>query len=153
MKNRDIMIEHIKEMSGADEVIENEIKFGGLHGCNGFNCPDGHNPENCGGCPYEMFWEREDKEEDVKPCNTHFLKILPRWYQDIESGKKNFEIRRYDRPFEVGDILVLQEYERGRYTGRAIQKEIEYIYAGDGTYGLSQEFCILGIKDGKRIER
>lgn len=89
----------------------------------------------------------------MRPCNTHFLKILPRWYQDVESGKKNFEIRRNDRPFEVGDVLVLQEYERGRYTGREIQKEIEYIYTGDGTYGLSEEFCILGIKDGKRVQR
>ena len=91
--------------------------------------------------------------EEKIPCNTHFLKILPKWYEDVESGKKKFEIRRNDRPFAVGDILVLQEYERGRYTGREIQKEIEYIYTGDGTYGLSDEFCILGIKDGKTIKR
>ena len=88
-----------------------------------------------------------------RPCNTHFLKILPKWFEDVKSGKKKFEIRRNDRNFETGDILVLQEYEKGKYTGREIQKEIEYIYIGNGLYGLSEDFCILGIKDGKTIEQ
>ena len=88
-----------------------------------------------------------------RPCNTHFLKILPKWFEDVKSGKKKFEIRKNDRNFEIGDILVLQEYEKGKYTGREIQKEIEYIYCGNGLYGLSEDFCILGIKDGKTIVR
>lgn len=86
-------------------------------------------------------------------CNTHFLKIQPIWFEDVKSGKKNFEIRQNDRNFAVGDILVLQEYDHGQYTGREIQKEIEYIYHGDGYYGLAEGFCVLGIKDGKTIQR
>lgn len=77
---------------------------------------------------------------------VHELKILPKWFDDVASEKKNFEIRRADRDFKVGDILVLKEYERGRYTGREIKRIIQYIYKGDGTYGVSEEFWILGLK-------
>lgn len=77
---------------------------------------------------------------------THKLKILPKWFDDVLNERKKFEIRKNDRDFKVGDKLLLQEWERGKYTGREILKEIEYIYHGDGTYGLSEEYCILGLK-------
>lgn len=83
----------------------------------------------------------------MRPCNTHELKILPQWFADVMTGKKNFEIRRYDRDFQEGDYLLLKEWDKGRYTGREITKRIQYIYEGDGTYGLSDEFCILGLED------
>ena len=77
----------------------------------------------------------------------HLLKILPKWYEDVASGVKNFEIRKNDRDFKVGDYLLLKEWEEGKFTGRELTRYIEYIYKGDGTYGLSNDFCILGIKD------
>lgn len=77
---------------------------------------------------------------------THELKILPKWYADVESGKKNFEIRVNDRDYKVGDTLVLQEYDKGNYTGREITRKIQYIYQGNGAYGLSEEYCILGLE-------
>ena len=76
----------------------------------------------------------------------HELKILPKWYENVESNKKNFEIRRNDRDFKVGDTLVLQEYEEGSYTGRQITRKIQYIYQGNGDYGLSEGYCILGLE-------
>lgn len=78
---------------------------------------------------------------------THELKILPRWFEDVKSGKKNFEIRRADRNFKVGDTLVLKEYEHGGFTGREITRSIKYIYKGDGTYGISEDFCIIGLQE------
>lgn len=76
----------------------------------------------------------------------HELKILPKWYEDVESSKKNFEIRRNDRDFKVGDTLILQEYEEGSYTGRQITRKIQYIYQGNGDYGLSEGYCIMGLE-------
>ena len=84
--------------------------------------------------------------EDNIFYTTHELKILPKWFDDVVNEVKNFEIRRADRPYRVGDRLLLREYEKGRFTGRRVTREIEYIYQGDGTYGLSEEFCILGLK-------
>ena len=83
---------------------------------------------------------------------THKLKILPKWYDDVLNERKKFEVRKNDRDFKVGDILLLQEWERGKYTGREILKEIEYIYHGDGAYGLSEEYCILGLKEMKQCD-
>ncbi len=81
---------------------------------------------------------------------THELKILPKYFGDVAKGVKNFEIRRSDdRQFEVGDILILKEYERGAFTGREVTREIEYIYQGDGSYGLSPMFSILGMRGVK----
>lgn len=42
---------------------------------------------------------------------THELKILPKYFEDVMTGKKNFEIRKNDRDFKVGDYLLLKEYE------------------------------------------
>ena len=83
---------------------------------------------------------------DRIPCNTHELKILPKWFEDVQSHKKNFEIRKADRDFNIGDYLILKEWERDKYTGRYVVRQIEYIYKGDGKYGLSEDYWILGLK-------
>lgn len=43
---------------------------------------------------------------------THELKLDTKFFDDVKSGKKNFEIRKNDRDFENGDILVLKRYFR-----------------------------------------
>lgn len=78
---------------------------------------------------------------------VHELKILPKWFNDVRSRKKNFEMRKNDRDFKVNDKLILKEWERGKYTGKELERFIEYIYYGDGTYGLSDEYVILGLTE------
>ena len=89
-----------------------------------------------------------DKREmtDKISCNTHELKILTKWFEDVQSNKKNFEIRKSDRNYEVGDYLILKEWHRRKFTGRYVIRQIEYIYKGNGKYGLSKDYCILGLK-------
>lgn len=43
---------------------------------------------------------------------THFLKIAPNYLDAIKSGEKTFEVRRDDRGFQTGDLLVLKRYGR-----------------------------------------
>lgn len=81
----------------------------------------------------------------------HELKILPKWFEDICSLKKTFEIRKNDRDYQVGDTLVLKEWNRGKYTGREVKRTISYIYYGDGTYGLSKEYVIMAIKGARAV--
>jgi hypothetical protein len=76
---------------------------------------------------------------------THELKILPEFYNDILSGKKNFEIRKADRDFQEGDKIILKECD-GVFTGRELERWIGYIHRGNGEYGLSEGYCILGLK-------
>lgn len=79
---------------------------------------------------------------------THELKIAPKWYEDVARCVKNFEIRNCeDREFKAGDTLILREWNRGKYTDRPLLvRTIEYVYKSDGTYGLSDNWCILGMK-------
>lgn len=75
----------------------------------------------------------------------HCLKIEPQYYIDIESGIKTFEIRYNDRDYKVYDILYLQEYCNGKYTGREIEKEICYIM--DNPQFCKEGYVVLGIRD------
>ncbi|MBC2164642.1 DUF3850 domain-containing protein [Listeria booriae] len=60
---------------------------------------------------------------------THALKIYPEYFQSIWDRKKMFEIRKNDRGYQVGDFVVLSEYnsETGLYTGRAVSAYISYM--------------------------
>ena len=76
---------------------------------------------------------------------THELKILPEYFKAVRDYTKNFEIRKCDREYHVGDVLLLREWDGNKYTGEKVKREIEYIYKGDGSYGLAEGYCILGI--------
>ena len=48
----------------------------------------------------------------------HRLKTLPQYYQPIIEGRKPFEIRKNDRNFQIGDEVILNEWDGENYTGR-----------------------------------
>ena len=76
----------------------------------------------------------------------HYLKTLTHFYQDVESGKKNFEVRFNDRNFQIYDILHLQEFiPPNKYTGREITKEVSYILS-DVDY-CKEGYLIMGLKE------
>ena len=58
---------------------------------------------------------------------THYLKTIQPYYDEVESGNKTFEIRVNDRNYQVGDILILQEWTGTDYTGKSITKQVTYI--------------------------
>lgn len=57
----------------------------------------------------------------------HNLKILPEYFDAIVSGKKTFEVRFKDRDYQVDDILLLQEWVDGQYTGRSLEAKVTYL--------------------------
>lgn len=75
---------------------------------------------------------------------VHELKILPNFLEDIIKGIKTFEVRFYDRPYMVGDYLLLKEYVNNQYTGRFTVVKITYIFT-DEDY-VKCNYCILGIE-------
>lgn len=60
---------------------------------------------------------------------THFIKIEPKYFLHVIGKNKKNEIRKNDRKYKIGDIVVLQEYEKetNSYTGRTAIVEITYI--------------------------
>lgn len=76
----------------------------------------------------------------------HALKTEIAYFKDIQSGTKVFEVRRYDRPFQVNDDIVLQEWHPNDkiYTGNEWHGKITYILADERF--CKKGYCILGIK-------
>ena len=54
----------------------------------------------------------------------HEIKLSHLFFDDVQSGKKNFELRRDDRNYQVDDV----------------------IYKLTGYVGLEPTYCILGIE-------
>lgn len=81
---------------------------------------------------------------------THALKTWTEFYKSIESGEKRFEVRKADRPFRVGDDLLLQEWNNkdNCYTGKECKLRIVYILSG-GQFGIQDGYCVMGLKDGE----
>ena len=77
---------------------------------------------------------------------THELKILPEYFDAVAKREKTFEIRKNDRDYKVGDSLMLKEWHHGKYTGRRIMRYVNYIYYGDGTYGIPEGVCVMNLK-------
>ena len=67
----------------------------------------------------------------------HYLKIKPEYFRAIEHGDKTFEVRFNDRNFQKYDILHLQEWLGGEYTGRVIDAEVTYLF-------YDKDFCKEG---------
>jgi len=74
----------------------------------------------------------------------HRLKTLPQHFNAVVAGHKTFELRKNDRDFQVGDVLVLQEWDGKSYTGSASSHIIKHKLTGP-LYGLEAGFCILSI--------
>lgn len=83
-----------------------------------------------------------DGYEVEKEPTIHELKILPEYFEAVVSGDKRFEIRKNDRNYEKGDILRLNEYQDGQYTGDVHVAEITYIT----DYAQQDGYVVLGIK-------
>ena len=79
---------------------------------------------------------------------THELKVWPGCFTAVESGAKPFDVRENDRHFQVGDLLLLREYEpeSEQYTGRTLTRWISYRLLG-GSFGVAEDWCVLGFQE------
>jgi hypothetical protein len=86
----------------------------------------------------------------------HELKTWPEHFSEIVAGRKNFELRRNDRDFKVGDELLLREYwyqycnpdgsSKEGYSGRILHRRIDYVLDSYGAvYGVEKGYVILSL--------
>ncbi len=93
----------------------------------------------------------------------HVVKCLPEYFTAAETDNKPFEVRRKDRPYQVGDLLAMNEFapfeyefgseeerERfsrvsdcGRYSGKWLLFRITYIL--DNPQFCKDGMVILGL--------
>lgn len=82
----------------------------------------------------------------------HQLKTEHKYFEDVVSGIKKFEVRNNDRGFEVGDFLALNELseqpinDAGEHgvTGRCCLVEVSYVLADERF--LPAGTVVLGIE-------
>ncbi len=89
-----------------------------------------------------MRYRREFKEG--RGMKVHELKIYSKYFIDIASGIKNFEIRKNDRDFKKGDFLHLKEVENEttNYTGFGMFVKVDYIHEG---LGMQEGYVCMAI--------
>lgn len=87
-----------------------------------------------------------------KSGKTHELKLWPGFFDRVLDGTKTFEVRRMDRSYQVGDDLVLREWNRHTrdYTGRRLRVRITYIAQPHALAmvfeGWPMRVCVMGIR-------
>lgn len=83
----------------------------------------------------------------------HKLKTEERYFDAVERGEKTFEVRKNDRAFQTGDMLVLiKTDEKGyhitepdnRFKDITIRRRITYLLQG-GQFGIEPQYCVLGL--------
>lgn len=90
----------------------------------------------------------------------HVLKTLEDYWDAVERGDKNFEVRRDDRGFQRGDVLILRrvhwadfrdgkrelvESRDSRNARRELRRKITYVLTG-GQFGIDAGFVVLGLR-------
>lgn len=105
------------------------------------------------------------------PRKVHDLKCWPEPFAAVLDGRKTVEIRLNDRDYQVGDRLILREFDpekehveqpteaesisrfhkprpytvRGTFTGRACAVDVTHVLAG-GQFGLDVDYVALSVR-------
>ena len=76
----------------------------------------------------------------------HYIKAWPEFFGPVKKKKKQFEMRKNDRDYKEGDILVLQEWNMGGtgYTGKECVRVVTFILT-EG-FGLMGGYCCMSVR-------
>lgn len=88
--------------------------------------------------------------DDLQLNQIHQLKTLPPFFDDVVALRKPFEVRKNDRGFNAGHVLVLREWDGKRYTGRHVCKQVTYLLTG-GAFGVQEGYCVMGLGHTEEI--
>lgn len=75
----------------------------------------------------------------------HDLKLSTRWFPYVADGSKTFEIRKSDRDYKVGDVLVLHEYDSDKMEYMD-SKPLRALITWLSDYEQQDGYVVLGIK-------
>lgn len=89
----------------------------------------------------------------------HTLKCWDNYFDAVASGEKTFEVRRDDRGFQKGDLLILEKIDRfGKYlhpvvhpehgyfvSPQQVRRRISYVLTG-GQFGIDPGYVVLGLQ-------
>lgn len=90
---------------------------------------------------------QDEALEQARKPKIHTLKTWPEYFAAIIDGRKRFELRKNDRDYQVGDLLVLQEYDpiTRTFTKEMIAKRVTYMIVG-GPF-LPEDMACMSLED------
>lgn len=71
-------------------------------------------------------------------------KILPEYFNEVIHDRKKFEIRKDEDNLQIGDAVILKEWDGEKYTGREVGRNIVYVLRDVPEYGLMPGYVIFG---------
>jgi hypothetical protein len=85
----------------------------------------------------------------------HILKTLPDYWDAVAAKEKTFEVRRDDRGFQKGDVLVLRRLKKD-YGGnlvpdklngchRDLCRRVAYVLTG-GQFGIEPGYVVMALR-------
>lgn len=82
-------------------------------------------------------------------ARIHRLKTWPEYFVAIWNGLKPFEIRVNDRDYQVGDLLVLQEWNpnTSEFTGREVTAPVIYLT----TFNQASDTVVMALGGAQRF--
>jgi hypothetical protein len=103
------------------------------------------------------LWRRRDSTRKAALVTEHVLKTWGRYWDRVASGEKTFEVRRDDRGFQKGDILILRRTDDeppyyytpgsdGRFSTRDLRKRVSWILTG-GQFGIEPGHVVMALTD------
>lgn len=83
-----------------------------------------------------------------KETMTHELKCAPIFWPYYKNGFKNNSMRKNDRRFAVGDIVILRLWENDHYvTGEVVVRKITHIVHDFEFKELKPGYCLLSLSE------
>lgn len=70
-------------------------------------------------------------------------KIHPEYFNLVRAREKNFEIRLDEDDVQVGDLVILEEWD-GYYTGNGVRRYVKFVLRDATELGLMPGYCIFG---------
>lgn len=107
-----------------------------------------------------IVWMKENvRKDEMIRMQEHILKTLPAYFDAVRRGEKPFEVRRDDRGFQKGDILVLQRtredrpnevetrgYGLDQRPAHELRKRVGYVLTG-GQLGIEPGYVVMALED------
>ncbi len=76
----------------------------------------------------------------------HELKTWPQYYNAVCDGSKNFEVRKDDRDYQVGDGLLLREWDPLSETYTGAKTNVIVTYTLRDPQFVKDGYVIMGVE-------
>lgn len=84
-----------------------------------------------------------NSQQQTAKC--HNIKCWPDIFEELRAGRKTAEFRYNDRGYQVGDTLLIREWDTATatYTHREIMRDITHVL--DGGFGMPAGYAMLSL--------